>query len=91
MPHDPSGSHDEQQQSKMIGTPMEDGLHFPGKQNYPDTCSIRCQEYILETFTGQEFDENALFSKHRHMAGTRPVKVLPTKLSVISSNYTALP
>ncbi|GIW83370.1 MAG: hypothetical protein KatS3mg105_5177 [Gemmatales bacterium] len=31
--------------------------HWDGPQSYPDTCAIRCQEYILECFTGQELDE----------------------------------
>lgn len=34
--------------------------HWDGLQSYPDTCAIRCQEFVLECFTGQEIDEHQL-------------------------------
>lgn len=43
-----------------IGTPHSDSLFFPGVQSYPDTCAIRCQEFILEQFTGLPWDETVL-------------------------------
>ncbi|MCL6590897.1 MAG: hypothetical protein K6U80_13215 [Firmicutes bacterium] len=42
----------------IIGTPNEDALDFPGKQSYPDTCAIRCQESIIRQFTGIEMPES---------------------------------
>lgn len=43
-----------------IGTPQEDSAFFPGVQSYQDTCAIRCQEFILEQFTGADFSEDQL-------------------------------
>ncbi len=43
-----------------IGTPEEDVSTWDGKQNFSDTCTIRCQEFIIEQFTGEEVKENAL-------------------------------
>lgn len=48
------------QEEGIIGTPEEDARTFDGQQSYDDTCTIRCQEFILEQFTGQEWDEAAL-------------------------------
>lgn len=44
----------------VIGTPGQDAASFPGQQSYADTCAIRCQEFILEQFTGQDYEEDAL-------------------------------
>ena len=49
-----------QQPDPTIGTPDADSSFFPGQQSYPDTCAIRCQEFVLEQFTGMDFDETAL-------------------------------
>lgn len=46
--------------SKIIGDPVQDAGFFPGQQSYPDTCAIRCQEMILEEFTGLDIPEEAL-------------------------------
>lgn len=46
--------------SKVIGTPTQDATFFPGQQSYPDTCAIRCQEMILEEFTGVDIPEASL-------------------------------
>lgn len=46
--------------ANLIGNPEQDGTFFPGKQSYPDTCAIRCQEMILEEFTGQDIPEDAM-------------------------------
>lgn len=48
------------QPNPMFGTPDRDSLHWDGQQNYADTCAIRCQEFILEQFTGKEIDESLL-------------------------------
>lgn len=44
----------------QIGSPEQDIALWDGQQSYPDTCAIRCQEFILEQFTGLEVDEHAL-------------------------------
>lgn len=49
-----------QEPDKIFGSPDTDAMVFPGKQSYPDTCAIRCQEHILEVFTGMDIDENQL-------------------------------
>jgi len=49
-----------QRPDPMIGTPYPDSLCWDGQQNHPDTCAIRCQEFILQQFTGIDFDENFL-------------------------------
>jgi hypothetical protein len=54
-----------QRPDSVIGTPDEAAARFPGQQSYPDTCAIRCQEYVLEQFTGQDFDEDALVEEAR--------------------------
>ncbi len=65
----------------MIGTPEQDSLFFPGQQSFPDTCAIRCQEFILEQFTGQDFPEGALIGEaqahgwYTPGAGTSPENV----------------
>jgi hypothetical protein len=41
-----------------IGTPEPDSHHFPGQQHYPDTCAIRCQEFIIRQFTGAHLPES---------------------------------
>jgi hypothetical protein len=56
----------------IIGTPEQDGISFPGQQSYPDTCAIRCQEFVLEEFTGQHFDENALVNEAEQNGWYKP-------------------
>lgn len=43
-----------------IGTPDQDAMAFPGQQEGPDTCAIRCQETIIREFTGIDPGEEAL-------------------------------
>jgi hypothetical protein len=43
-----------------FGTPVQDTLLWDGQQSYPDTCAIRCQEFILEQFTGRDIAEDTL-------------------------------
>src|SRR5262249_22527959 len=38
-------------------TPAHDAAAFPGQQSYADTCAIRCQEFIVRQFTGQDIPE----------------------------------
>lgn len=49
-----------QEAPRQFGTPGTDQLHWQGQQGYPDTCAIRCQEFILEQFSGQQIPEEAL-------------------------------
>jgi len=44
----------------VIGTPATDTFFWDGQQQLDDGCAIKCQEFILEQFTGQEIDELAL-------------------------------
>lgn len=44
----------------MVGTPEIDSNFFPGQQSYPDTCAIRCQEFILQQFLGLDIEEGAI-------------------------------
>jgi len=43
-----------------LGTPAQDIEVWAGQQSYADTCAIRCQEFVLEQFTGMHLDETAL-------------------------------
>ena len=45
---------------RIIGEPEVDAEFFPGVQSYMDTCAVRCQEFILERFTGVDIPEDAL-------------------------------
>ena len=44
----------------QFGTPVHDAAFWEGRQNYADTCAIRCQEYILQQFRGVDFPEKML-------------------------------
>lgn len=60
MPNGSSPSPTVNLPNPIFGTPDADGALFPGQQSYPDTCAIRCQEFVLEQFTGTDYDETAL-------------------------------
>lgn len=61
-----------QQPDPVIGTPEQDTTTFDGVRSYDDTCAIRCQEFILEQFTGQEVNEDALVQEARDMGWYAP-------------------
>ena len=44
----------------MIGTPGQDSAFWEGQQRLPDDCAIKCQQFILEQFTGQHISEGTL-------------------------------
>lgn len=44
----------------LFGSPVHDQKFWQGQQNYADTCAIRCQEFILQQFTGVDFPEKHL-------------------------------
>ena len=44
----------------MIGTPSHDALEWDGQQSFPNDCAVRSQQFILEQFTDQKFDETSL-------------------------------
>lgn len=48
---------------KVYGTPEADAMFFPGQQSYDDTCAIRCQEFIIELYTGQDLPEDLLIQQ----------------------------
>jgi serine/threonine protein kinase len=43
-----------------FGTPGHDVAFWQGQQSYADTCAVRCQEFILQQFTGVDFPEKLL-------------------------------
>jgi len=63
MTKDPSDTKTFKRPDPTLGTPIEDGGAFPGQQSYPDTCAIRCQEFIIEQFTGHEVNEDGLIQE----------------------------
>ncbi len=60
MSNSPTDQTTPSQPDPVIGTPEVDVSVWDGQQSYSDTCAVRAQEYILEQFTGQEIDEDAL-------------------------------
>ena len=46
-----------------FGTPEQDRAHWDGRQSYEDSCAIRCQEYILQQFTGADVPEKTLVNE----------------------------
>lgn len=59
-PDQPAGAAPIHPADPQFGTPQTDVQVWAGQQGYPDTCAIRCQEFVLEQFTGTLFDEAAL-------------------------------
>ncbi|WP_420128107.1 hypothetical protein [Longimicrobium sp.] len=51
---------------------VEDGHQFGGAQEGEDTCCIRCEEFVLELFTGQDFDEAELVEEARENGWHQP-------------------
>jgi hypothetical protein len=43
-----------------FGTPGEDSAFWEGKQQLPDDCAIKCQQFILEQFTRETVTEGTL-------------------------------
>ncbi len=52
-----------QEAPHQFGTPGADKVFWEGQQSYPDTCAIRCQEFILEQFSGRQISEDALIKQ----------------------------
>jgi hypothetical protein len=60
-----SGAHDlgaseARQPNPTFGTPGTDSAYWEGQQQLPDDCAIKCQQYILEQFTGHAVGEGTL-------------------------------
>ena len=55
-----------------FGTPQHDRAFWEGQQSYADTCAIRCQEYILQQFTGVDFPEKELVDEAKEHGWYRP-------------------
>jgi hypothetical protein len=47
----------------VIGTPGQDVAFWEGKQLLSDDCAIKCQQFILEQFTGQHISEGTLVAE----------------------------
>jgi hypothetical protein len=60
MPPEPSPSHNTHRPPPLFGTPAQDAFFWEGQQLYPDDCAIKCQQFILEQFTGLAADEHVL-------------------------------
>jgi hypothetical protein len=61
MPNElPPPSHDAHRPPPLFGTPIQDAGFWDGQQQYPDDCAIKCQQFILEQFTGAPADEHTL-------------------------------
>lgn len=79
--HDMAGTHGFSRPDPIIGTPVDDGGHFPGQQSYTDTCAIRCQEYIIRQYLGSDAPEKFFVDEARAHGwyhdgeGTRPADV----------------
>lgn len=64
-----------QQPNPVIGTPAQDILSSPDiQQDYPDTCAVKCQELIIEQFTGQSIPEDALVQEALQHGWYRPTQ-----------------
>ena len=44
----------------ILGTPGQDAAFTDGPQRYNDDCAIKCQQWILQQFTGHPVNEDAL-------------------------------
>ncbi|MEN3165171.1 hypothetical protein WI697_24250 [Tistrella mobilis] len=56
----------------VIGTPQADAVAWSGRQEHDDTCAIRCQEFILHLFTGNDPGEGALLKEAMDHGWYRP-------------------
>ncbi|MHB1424409.1 MAG: cysteine peptidase family C39 domain-containing protein [Gemmataceae bacterium] len=60
MYNEPPTNHDAHRPPPLFGTPIQDAGFWDGQQQYPDDCAIKCQQFILEQFTGTPADEHVL-------------------------------
>jgi|GEM_PF-3617754 len=56
----------------VLGTPNQDSRIWDGQQSYSDTCAIRCQEFILQQFTGVDIPEDQLVCEARDRGWYEP-------------------
>jgi hypothetical protein len=67
--------------TSVFGTPGHDAAFWDGPQQLPDDCAIKCQQFILQQFTGQHVDEGFLVNEalahgwYSPGGGTQPVDV----------------
>jgi hypothetical protein len=54
------GAREAFQPNPTFGTPGMDSAFWEGQQRLPDDCAIKCQQFILEQFTGQAVGEHTL-------------------------------
>lgn len=81
MPTEPPPGQDAHRPLPLFGTPAQDVGFWEGQQQYPDDCAIKCQQFILEQFTGEAADEHVLVRESLEHgwyvpgAGTQPYDV----------------
>jgi hypothetical protein len=54
------GAREASQPNPTFGTPGKDSAFWEGQQHLPDDCAIKCQQFILEQFTGHSVGEGSL-------------------------------
>ena len=54
------GAGEAHQPNPTFGTPGQDSAFWEGQQQLPDDCAIKCQQFILEQFTGHTIAEDTL-------------------------------
>ena len=52
-----------QSPTSVFGTPGHDVAFWDGQQQLPDDCAIKCQQFILQQFTGQHVEEGVLVNE----------------------------
>ncbi len=57
--HEP-GAQETERLDPTFGTPGQDSAFWEGKQQLPYDCAIKCQQFILEQFTGHAVSEDTL-------------------------------
>ena len=50
-------------EAHIIGDPGDVVSVWDGQQSLPDDCAVKCQQIVLEMYTGQEFSEGALVAE----------------------------
>ena len=56
----------------MFGTPEHDIQQWDGAQSFSDTCAIRCQEFLIELYTGTEIEETELVRQAMQLGVYQP-------------------
>ncbi len=62
----------------IIGTPSHDTAFWDGQQRHSHDCAIKCQQFILNQFTGHNVDENMLADEAEEHGWYQPGVGTPT-------------